>query len=105
MFRALVGAVAGVVLCVISEGRSVDLDLRAAVETAEDAEVPGREGLLLAVLDLRVVVVVVVAVEATDGTRVRGCEMVFGSPAAGRFGGVRLVSCLGSRKGLSSSIR
>ena len=104
MFRALVGAVTGVVLCVIPEGRSVDLDLGAAVGTAENAEVPGREGLLLAVLDLRVVVVVVV-VEAMDGTRVRGCEMVFGSPAAGRFGGARLVSCLGSRKGLSSSRR
>jgi len=103
VFRALVGAVAGVVLCVIPEGRSVDLDLGAAVGTAENAEVPGREGLLLAVLDLRVVVVVVV--EAMDGTRVRGCEMVFGSPAAGRFGGARLVSCLGLRKGLSSSRR
>jgi hypothetical protein len=79
----------------------VDLDLGATVGTAEDAEVSGREGLLLAVLGLRVGVVVV---EATDGT-VRGCGMVFGSPAAGHFGGARLVSCLGSRKGLSSSRR
>ena len=70
------------------------------VGTAEDTEESGREGLLLDVLDLRVVVVV----EATDGT-VRGCGMVFGSPAAGRFGGAHLFSCLGSRKRLSSSRR
>jgi len=64
VFWALVSAVAGVVLCVIPEGRGVGLDLGVAVGTVEDAEVPGREGLLLAVLDLRVVAVVVV--EATD---------------------------------------
>jgi hypothetical protein len=47
-------------------------------------------GLLLAVLNFRVVVVV----EATDST-VWGCGTVFGSPAAGRFDGARLVSWLG----------